>query len=233
MSELAVMWTTELERRVADTVRSTGIDPINWRSSGRKTTATPNKEDLGFWRDAGLGHVQAWVDWLDANPGWMFASFDGTIGIELAVDVKFGEVPVRGYIDVLMVDPDGQLICVDHKTGARAPEDHLQLALYACAVQLMGYPRPSLGAYFLTRTGKMTDPVSLDRFDVDYFVNRFAKFKAGVEAGIFLANPGQHCRSCSVKSSCYTAGGIDAWKIDPDSPHMRDQLHNVDSREES
>lgn len=220
MINIEALWTEELDSRVAGTISATGIEPINWRASGRKTAATPNKEDLEYWRTAGLEHVANWMAWLDANPDWKFASINGAVGIELPIEVTFGDVPVKGFIDAVMVSPDGELVVIDHKTGARAPEDHLQLGLYASALELMGAPRPSVGAYFLTRKGEMTEAFSLDAMTVEFFTNRFAQFKRGMDADIFLANPGQHCRSCSVKSSCYIAGGIDAWKVDPDSPNF-------------
>lgn len=210
-------WRKALDDLVARTVARTQTDTSNWAKAGRSTKDRPNGDDLDFWRKSGEQQLESYVKWLNETD-WVFADIDGEPMIEFKVQAEFGGVPVKGVIDGCMVTPDGELGCLDWKTGSRTPESSMQLGLYASSLEVMGYPRPSFGAYFMTRKGLLTDRVSLDQYSVHYFNELFGMFRQAVEMEIFIPDVSGHCRTCSVRDACYAVGGTDAYIYDPMHP---------------
>ena len=217
MTNLEQAWLSALDATVAKKVDETGYDLAQWRTAGRPTKAKPNGEDLDFWKEDGLGQLHAYSLWLSTTD-WTLVDFDGEPAVEMPVSCTFGDVPVRGFIDGIWATPEGQLVIVDYKTGSRTPDSLLQLGLYAASLEQMGYPRPPLGAFYMTRKHEMTKPESLDRYTVHFWEQMFGLFSKAVEEDIFLPNVGQSCRTCGVRDACAAVGGVDAYRYDPLHP---------------
>ena len=231
MTDLKALWHSALDDLVERTTQSTGRATIDWRTVGRGKSK-PNGEDLEWWREDGLRQLDGYAKWLDTTD-YKFLSYAGEPAIEFPFVVELAGVTVRGFIDAVMVTPDGEVVVIDHKTGSRTPDSVAQLGIYSTALELLGYTRPSLGAFWMTRKGEMTEPESLDRYSIDYFKTVFAQFSKAVGEDIFIPNPGSHCRGCSVRDACYIAGGTSAWKYDPLHPQFRSQdTHKEDTAHE-
>ena len=98
-----------------------GDDRSEWRAGGRVSKAWPNKEDSTWWLSNGPGMLQQWADWWERSKadGWtVWTTPTGVPAIELPVMAVIGSVPLRGYIDAILVDPDGDLCLMDWKTSA-------------------------------------------------------------------------------------------------------------------
>ena len=214
---LESVWRQTLNDLVATTADRTKTDPATWRTAGRPTKSLPNGADIDFWLGSGTEQLQKYSDWLHSTD-WVFLDIDGEPMVEFPVEAKFAGITVKGFIDGVMAKPDGQVVVIDYKTGSRSPESALQMGLYAASLERMGLPRPSLGAYWMTRKGEMTTPESLDQFTVHMWDEMFSQFKKAVDSDIFIPNVSGHCRSCGVKNACYAAGGVDAYIFDPMHP---------------
>lgn len=215
--DLPDLWSASLRTTVTQVEAATGVESAAWRTAGRATKAKPKGDDLTFWAEDGLRQLQAYVDWTQQTD-WTLASFDGAPAIELAVSCEFGDVKVRGFIDSVWALPTGEMVVVDYKTGSRTPDSLLQLGLYAASLEVMGFPRPSLGSFWMTRDGQMTSPESLDRYTPKFWADMFRMFASAVEGDIFIPNVGMHCRTCGVRDACAAVGGTDAWRYDPMHP---------------
>ena len=99
-----------------------------------------------------------------------------------------------------METPDG-LVVRDLKTG-NTPGDTFQLATYAAAMKIMYGVDIVQGDYLMGRTGKPTLPYDLSDTPVEEVTSAFKELDENVKAGLFPANPGDHCRFCSVATSC-------------------------------
>jgi hypothetical protein len=70
--------------------------------------------------------------------------------------------------------------------------------------------RPSLGSYFMARTGELTAPQSLDRY-TEARLGSWAKgFELAMENKIFIPQVSTMCGTCSVNAACYAVGGKDS-----------------------
>jgi hypothetical protein len=217
VSDLGEIWRKEFDDLVARTAARTQTDPNMWRTAGRPTKANPNGFGLDWWMESGVEQLEKYAAWLEATD-WVFMEVDGEPVVEFSVEVEFGGIPVKGFIDAVMVTPAGEVVLIDYKTGARTPESHIQLGLYAASLERMGLPRPSVGAYYMTRKGEMSDPEPLGQFTQQLWDSLFSQFKKAVDSDIFIPNVSGHCRTCGVANACYAAGGTDAYIYDPMHP---------------
>lgn len=214
---IAQTWRKALDDLVASTAARTQTDPNLWRTAGRPSKANPNGYDLDWWMQSGAEQLEKYSAWLESTD-WIFMEVDGEPMVEFPVETQFGGIPVKGYVDAVMVNPPGEGVLIDYKTGSRTPESTIQLGLYAASLERMGLPRPTLGAFYMTRKGEMTEPVSLDQFTVHFWDGMFSQFKQAVDSDIFIPNVSGHCRTCGVANACYAAGGTDAYIYDPMHP---------------
>lgn len=153
-----------------------------------------------------------WEVWeSDFNPEW---NEDGTevtngwlFGVELAFEVTLPgmSVPDVGYIDRIMVMPDGKVIVVDLKTWARERET-TQLPHYFAVAQSMGIPVDGV-AYYDARLGRPTgiaypsdDP---DKpWDIERLTGLLLPVERGIMDNVFTPKPGSQCGWCSVAHHC-------------------------------
>jgi len=196
---------------------------LGWRTAGRPSKAHPDGEDISWWREKGEEHLATYEAWL-AQTDWVIPSFDGEPAIELPVAVEIEGQSIRGFIDAVFVTGDGEMVVLDYKTGSRTPDSLLQLGLYATCLELMGYPRPSKGCFYMTRKATVTTPESLDRFDAAFWGSILTDFRTALEAGIFLPNVGSNCPKCGVRDYCYAVGGVSAYLVDPLHPAYSPQV---------
>lgn len=181
-----------------------------WRAGGRATKAFPNKEDAAWWLDAGPKMVDFWTQFRQ-DSGWtLWETPEGEQAIETELNQEVGGVPIKAFLDRLMVAPTGELVIVDIKTSSKEPASLTQLGIYAILVEKTFGVRPALGSYFMARTGELTQPANLDRY-TEARLGSWAKgFELAMENKIFIPSVGFMCGTCSVNSACYAVGGKDS-----------------------
>jgi putative RecB family exonuclease len=181
-----------------------------WRAGGRATKANPNKEDAAWWLENGPKMVDFWTQFRQDSGFNMYQLPDGSEAIETELNQEVGGVPLKAFLDRLMVAPTGELIVVDIKTSSREPASLTQLGIYAILVEKTLGVRPTLGSYFMARTGELTAPQSLDRY-TEARLGSWAKgFELAMENKIFIPQVSTMCGTCSVNAACYAVGGKDS-----------------------
>lgn len=207
----------EIERRLEE---APNFDRDEWRASGRATKEWPLKEDERWWRYHGPLFFDRYVRWSSAVP-WVVAEIGGEPAVELEIRHDFGGgVEFVGYVDRVYHDPRHDvLIVVDHKSGSYKPVTPRQLAFYA---ELLGREYDveiNLGAFYDARSGSTGEVKDLSLYDynrIEYQARALALMR---ERGIYLANPGTLCASCSVKDFCFEYSGADAIEVPPPYLH--------------
>jgi CRISPR/Cas system-associated exonuclease Cas4 (RecB family) len=180
---------------------------MEWRASGRATKLNPNKEDTTWWLENGPKMVDFWTQFRQDSNFNMYKLPDGTDAIETELNETVGGVPIKAFLDRLMVAPTGELLVVDIKTSSREPASLTQLGIYAILVEKAFGIRPTHGSYYMARTGELTAPQSLDRF-TEARLGSWAKgFEIAIENKIFIPSPSTMCGTCSVNRACYSYGG--------------------------
>jgi RecB family exonuclease len=143
------------------------------------------------------------------------------VAVEQDVEVRLGELVVRGQVDRLERDADGRLVVVDLKTGKTKPTKaeaarNPQLGVYQVAVEEGGFDqiapgvRSSGGAELVQlggdtqKVGVQAQPPLRQDADPDWARTLLGTVAAGMAAESFQARSGSHCRMCSVRRSCPT-----------------------------
>lgn len=182
-----------------------------WRAAGRRTKEKPNKEDAEWWRTAGLDMCERYADWREVTKNSLRIATlpHGAPAIETAVDVSMGGVPSRGAVDRVFEDTvNGSLLLVDLKTGSRVPSTDMQLGDYAVKWFRKFGQRLWYGAYYMARSGRLTEPHEL-KWSPDLIDSMYQAADAGIRAGIFLPVLGSHCIGCGVRDHCdYVKAGM-------------------------
>jgi putative RecB family exonuclease len=181
-----------------------------FRAGGRATKAYPNKEDARWWLDNGPKMVDFWIQFRQDSGYQMYHLPDGASAIETELNVEIGGVNMKGFLDRLMVAPTGELVVVDIKTSSKAPMTYTQLGTYAIMTEKLLGIRPTLGSYFMARTGELTPPVDLSHYTEPRLGQWVSGFKIAVENNIFIPQPGFMCGTCSVNKACYAVKGEDS-----------------------
>jgi len=221
--DVAAVFREEFTRAIEREVSKSGFELDTWFQAGPR----PVSYSIEKWMADGPGYVQNFIDWYESHEDiGVWITPNGAPAIELGIKTLFGEIPVQMYID-LVLDIKGTLVVVDLKSGAKAPDSLRQLAIYAGGVEQVYGIRPRYGAYFmhrgLTKKGETTyfqRPVPLDapQYSVPYLTRELETFDLAVDAGIFLANPGDQCNRCSVAQACTEVGGDLARRYDRSHP---------------
>lgn len=209
-------WLEHYDQALAEMVEEFGKPASTWKAGGRKTAEKPNGEDTDWWRINGLLQAAQYANWL-ATSGWQVFHLGDTAMVEANVTGELGGVEVRAYLDSLLVNPDGELVIVDYKTGTKIPPP-VQLGNYrALLMSTVGLTVDS-GAFFMSRKAEMTEPFDLRRFTPELVGSLMSDFDRSRSAGIFLPKPGDACHICDVKAACYVVGGALAYRYDPLHP---------------
>jgi putative RecB family exonuclease len=137
------------------------------------------------------------------------------IGLELMLEIELGGVRLRGIIDRLELDADGELVVTDYKTG-RAPGERQEqqrlsgVAFYSLLCERLFGKRPARVqllyladplAIIATPTDRSTKGVERKLAAVWHAVER------ACEREDFRPNPGRLCDFCGFKAYCPSFGG--------------------------
>jgi putative RecB family exonuclease len=169
----------------------------------------------------GLEHGAADAFFADARTliDAYFAMEDPTrvrdIGLELRLEAKVGDLTLRGIIDRLELDTDGQLVVTDYKTGRSPGQHHEQSRLagvhfysFLCS-EVLGQ-RPAAVRLMYLKTGEVITATPSAQ-SVKFLTTRtLAVWKAVEKAcvsGEFKPNKGALCGSCAFQQWCPAFGG--------------------------
>ena len=193
----------------------TGTNPVDWRVGGRASKANPDKENKAWWDENGLKMFENFVTSFHNNKWKIWTTPDGKPGIELGFDLDFGDVRIKAFADLVLVNEDESLTVVDLKTGAYTPDSAMQLGVYASCIEMQYGVRPQHGAYYKARDAVLEPSPGLELWTIPVLTELFAQFERGIQAEIFLPNLNMMCGSCGVKDYCYAYGGNLAHTVDP------------------
>ena len=186
-----------------------GYDKVakeDFRQSVRTTKANPDGENYDWWFNNGIEFVNSWINWK-RNSGWkIWETPNGDPAIELGLTPKFDNTLVKLVLDRVMVNPEGELIILDIKTGRNTPSSDLQLAFYAAGMEQAFGIRPRWGTYWMARQGGTGVPLDLDLVPtstVDYLIKEFNRAR---KANLFIPNL-TNCKMCSRTDYCKWRNG--------------------------
>lgn len=223
MTDLNLLWATAFNEAIGAEQEKTGINPVDWRAGGRATKANPDKENGDWWNENGFIMLQQFTEVWE-HTGWsVWRAPNGNLGLELELNVNYGDVMVKAFVDMVAVTSDGELVVVDFKTGKSMPSN-MQLGLYASSIEKTFGIRPSKGYYYDARKAMMVATSNLGRWSYPLFVDMFKQFNTAVENQIFLPNVGMGCSTCGVKDYCYANDG--------EMSHMTDPLYTIANKKD-
>ena len=215
MIDTQKIWDEAFLAQIAEVEAKSNTNPHDWRKGGRVSKANPDKEDKVWWDENGKKMLDDFITSYKNNSWKIWVTPQGIPAIELGVNVTFGDVLIKGWIDLVFENPDGSLTVVDLKTGARTPDSSMQLGVYAAALEETFGLRPQYGAYYSARSGTLEPSAGIERWTYPVLTEMFRQFEAGVQAEIFLPIIGMSCGTCGVKDYCYSTGGQLAQIYDP------------------
>lgn len=198
-------WALAWDKHYEQEITANGVHVDDVRAAGRKSDEWPNKEDSGWWQYHGPQFLRDYVEWRDGvfTQGWQwFLLPNGEPAIELPINLELGGTLVKGFIDRVMVNDNGEAVVVDLKTGSHSPASSLQLGIYALGVQHHLGVQPTLGGYYMARKKHLTGPVSLLHYTPDLVGRWFDQARAGIEQELFIPNVSFMCMTCSVRPYC-------------------------------
>lgn len=185
-------------------------DESTIRAGGRRSRDWPDKENRAWWEHHGPIMTTAWKDWMEAKQkeGWaIHVDENKRIGVETGFTMSLADVTVKGFVDRIMIDPNGQVVVVDLKAGSREPKNSLQLAVYALGIKQTLGLTPSLGGYWMARTAEIPMLHTLSHLDESLVGQWFSSAKHGIENEIFIPRVSELCVACTVAPYCPAVGG--------------------------
>ena len=191
-------WQAAWEKQIANVTDFTDV-----RAGGRVSKQYPNKEDHTWWETNGLDMVKSYAQHMNTllSTGWTL------LGVETAFEINIEGVEIRGFIDRVMANPDGEVEVHDIKTGSHTPAWTLQLGVYAHGAYQALEVMPSIGRYYMARSGSLTPQSSLLHYTPDLLAQWFGKAREAIEAEVFVPHVTAMCGSCSVREHCVAVGG--------------------------
>lgn len=157
----------------------------------------------------GVKQLDNYLDYYEKNPDQVpWTTQDGQKAIELKFEVALDGVKAMGFIDQVIVRPDGTTVVRDLKTGKK-PGGMLQLKTYQIALVEQFDLLVDSGDYFLLDKKKPLAPYDLDAMSEDQVTDLFGLMDRGVREESFDPSPEpEKCRMCTFKTSCeYSAEG--------------------------
>ena len=154
------------------------------------------------------------VKMLERFSRYHAATTRDVVGAELNFKIQVGRAEIRGSVDRIEVDSDGNHYVIDFKTGktqitAEKAKENLQLACYQLAVALDGFEKKlsttsSSGAelvYLAKDSVKVTtrQQYKIDEVEVKAKIEEIAE---GMGAESFQARINAMCENCVVKACC-------------------------------
>ena len=137
------------------------------------------------------------------------------IGLELALEAQVGSLQLRGIIDRLERDPDGEYVITDYKTGASPSPNYEQRRLggvhfYAFLCEQTLGRRPAVIRLMYLRDGTVIEAHPTDRSARFLPQRTEAVWRAiakACELGEFKPRPSRLCTFCAFQSWCPAFGG--------------------------
>lgn len=211
LGEAGDLFEHHLKLTMDEEAEHTGVDPAEWRASGRASKQYPNKENQQWWVDNGPSMLMSWVNWRNDNPSWTIPLLGGKPAIEAKITGSVGgSMPMLGYIDrVMLNEATNEWIVVDLKSGARAPGDVMQLGTYSIFLEMLFGIRPRWGTYWMARNGTATPPVDLTQvWPLERLVHDLKAAEAVVRSNALSCSQNQFAASSSAAPYCYACTGI-------------------------
>ena len=196
-------WDLAWEKKLAEDVPDGDLSVV--RAGGRATKEWPNKQDGDWWDYHGPGMVAEYIKAMDKMraEGWkLWTVEDGVRAIEIPFTVQIGSAAIKGAIDRVLVNPDGELVIVDLKAGSSVPQSTMQLGVYSVALEKIFGIKPILGSYYMARKAELTEPVSLLHYTESMLGSVIDAAKRMIEAEIFLPHVSNLCKACGVREYC-------------------------------
>lgn len=191
-------WYEEAWDREAAKAMIAEPDQSKWLTGGVTKPATDFEKRF----IKGGDQVEAYY-WYALESEWkIWEPVEGVKAIELPFELDLGGVKVIGYIDQVVEYPDGHLRVRDLKTGTKLPATAFQLAMYDHGIDAMFGVKPGFGDYYMAKNNKETDPWNLQDYTLDKVTRWMVQMDKAVKLGHFLPNPGDACRTCTVRPYC-------------------------------
>lgn len=136
------------------------------------------------------------------------------VGAELDFEITIGRAHIRGSIDRVEVDGDGNFFVIDFKTGKNKvtneeAKSHLQLASYQLAVVLDGFKEKLKGTktsgaelVYLAEDSKKVTTRTQPVINKEAVSVQLQEIAEGMGAATFTATINTMCKKCVVKASC-------------------------------
>lgn len=169
-------------------------NPKVWEWSGPYNAV----KDIPRRLEVGLEQIEGFFRYIQANPSHIpWTDPAGNRWIEKEFRVRFGDVEVVGYIDVVI---DGRP--EDYKTGSTPGGDE-QLATYAGVLNLEWDLPFTTGRYWMAKQGKPTRPYDLTDWSIERLADVYGELDEAIKAERFDPKPSpDKCRMCPVRDSC-------------------------------
>ncbi len=137
------------------------------------------------------------------------------IGLELRLEASLGNLGLRGIIDRLELDGDGELVVTDYKTGRAPMRDREQsrlggLNFYALLCERVLGRRPARIRLMYLRSGETIEAIPTEQ-SVRFLGRRteavFQAVEKACHSGEFRPRQGALCAFCSFQAYCPAFGG--------------------------
>lgn len=175
-----------------------------WQKSGVKKTKTDLADRLARGRD----QVITYMENTRKERLRPWTTPEGWVASEVPFEEEFDGVLIRGFIDLVMEDPDSKALLVrDLKTGTQKPVGPIQLKTYAIALKKKYGVDVAWGDYWMCKDGGPSSPINLGDIPDRLIVSQYQIMDAAEKGQMYGANIGDHCRRCDVARHCPYVGG--------------------------
>lgn len=176
-----------------------------WMTGGRKK-ASKDIEDRYI---LGKEQIATYIEYAKVDPLRVWDLPDtGEPASEVRIEADFGGINVLGIVDLIMVNPEtGALLVRDIKTGTKLPVGTRQLVTYRWMINKKYGVDPQYGDYWMAKNGVPTPRSYLGNFTEAQVSAWYQMMDYAEKQGIYIPNPGDHCRICDVARFCPDMGG--------------------------
>lgn len=183
-----------------------------WLTGGRVKA----EDDLSRRRDRTAEMVAGYVRYSESAPERPLDLGGEEYAVEVPFSINLGGIEVIGYIDQIIEWPGGRLTPRDLKAGSKRPDWAIQLAVYDVAIaEMFDQPPGGWGDFYMLKDERPDRPVDLGNLPRPVLAEWFATLDEAINAGHFLPNPGDACRTCGVAAFCQAVGGRRAAEVAP------------------